>query len=247
MDPPTQLHASHSDLADFDGFSQDEIFDGDICKIDPKTISTTIYIKSCEYNKFNNDLKQRYGEPVDKGKHGLIFRGYILDSSVMEQVVITSYPTTCTLNIQGRGHSTWVNIVLKDIIRNVSLPNHHPESSVIDFSLAYDDEFPPLSQSTPHRVQDTVKHQHSTSSNVLPQTECELNSPSNSKQVQELTAQLALYKNVQRNEHKPATANNTTSTSSLLKDQYITQLQRATLCYSLIPDECIQCIYSPNK
>ena len=101
MDPPTQLHASHSELADFDGFSQDEIFDGDICKIDPKTISTTVYIKPCEYNKFNNDLKQRYGEPVDKGKHGLIFRGYILDSSVMEQVVITSYPTTYTLNIQG--------------------------------------------------------------------------------------------------------------------------------------------------
>ena len=92
-----------------------------------------------------------------------------------------------------------MNIILKDIIRNVSLPNHHPESSVIDFSLAYDDGFPPLSQSTPHRVQDTVKQQHSTSSNVLPQTECELNSPSNPKQVQELTAQLALYKEMNTN------------------------------------------------
>ena len=253
MDPPTQLHASHSnsELADFFFFSQDEIFDGDICKIDPKTISTTVYIKPWEYDKFNNDLKLRYGDPVDKGKHGLIFRGYILDSSVMEQVVITSYPSTCTLNIQGRGHATWVSIILKDIIKNLSLPNQ-PDSSDINFSLGYDEEFPPLLQSTPHRVQETVKYQP-TSSSVQPQTESELNSSSDSKQVQELTAQLALYKemntNLQRQiiQLQQALRSRTSTSSNLIEEPCVTSSSQMRLKLCWLKNALRTCLPLPKK
>ena len=202
MAAPTQLDTSCCNDSEFIGFSQDDIFDGDICKIIPKTISTTVYIKPCAYDNINNELKARYGQPENKGKHGHIFRGSILEDSILAFVTITSYSSTCTLSIQGRGHSTWVYNVLKDIVKRIS---SKPEDSTVDFSLDFEVDFPPLSQSTPQQSQSIPRQRQVSSSqdrlkfcDGSTQTDTEICCESN-KQIQDLHAQLELYKEMNSN------------------------------------------------
>ncbi len=97
----------------FNGFTNKEIYTNSLWKIEPKSQSTTIAINPDIFDELNYQLCSRYGEPQDNAKHGLIYRTILPNS--LQNVIITCYASTCTISVQGMGHSAWVEKVLPEL------------------------------------------------------------------------------------------------------------------------------------
>jgi len=81
-------------------------------KIKPKKKSTTISVNPDIFDNITSELKLLYGEPVDKGQFGCIYRCTDFDDTT---VTITCYESTSTISVQGTLHVSWVDSVLHDI------------------------------------------------------------------------------------------------------------------------------------
>ena len=61
---------------------------------------------------------------------------------------ITCYPTTCVISVQGAPQLIWIDRTLPDIAQDIiddqgETPDS-TESTAVNFSLNYDEHFPPL-------------------------------------------------------------------------------------------------------
>ena len=109
----------------FNGFSNGDIFNGSLWKIQPKSRSTTIAVNPdiYMYDQLNQELCGMYGVPERKGKNGMIYRCMMSnghDDDLLQQVAITCYQSTSTLSIQGGAHQKWVEDILPEIETGLS-------------------------------------------------------------------------------------------------------------------------------
>ena len=158
MGVPTHLWKSFN--GSFNGFTDQEIY-SNLWEIEHHSLSTTVRVKPEIFDHLTNELLSRYGPPQNHRRNGQIFRTVMPD--ILKQVTITCYPTTNVLSVQGAPHLAWVDSVLTEIghilVELETEPNTtsatcattpEPTSSVVNFSLNYDVNFPPLpTQSLP--------------------------------------------------------------------------------------------------
>jgi lysophospholipase L1-like esterase len=98
----------------FNGFTNVDIFDHSLWKVEPKTLSTTIAVNPDIFDQLTYELCARYGSPEDKGRYGCIYR-CVMPGELSQHVTVTCYASTSTLSVQGSQHQTWVDIVLSEI------------------------------------------------------------------------------------------------------------------------------------
>ena len=158
----------------FNGFSNGDIFNGSLWKIQPKSRSTTIAVNPDIYDQLNQELSGMYGVPERKGKNGMIYRCMMSnghDDDPLQQVAITCYQSTSTLSIQGGAHQKWVEDILPEIENKLSLSAEESLPLPRASSTPLHPLHPSPSQSTtaeeslslPHASSTPVHHQSTTS------------------------------------------------------------------------------------
>lgn len=147
----TGPHLWQSHHGTFNGLSNSEIY-ATIWQITNSTSSTTLAINPDYYDEVTSELSAMYGNPVNKGKYGHLYRCIVLDGdhNSPTQVTITCYASTFKIHVQGCLHRAWVDNILPDIGHKLQqqITDDDESLGIINFSLNYDQDFPSLA-STP--------------------------------------------------------------------------------------------------
>ena len=129
-------------------------FNSNLWEIEHHSLSTTVRVNPEIFYHLTNELSSRYGPPQNHRRNGQIFRTVMPDT--LKQVAITCYPTANVLSVQGAPHLAWVDSLLTEIghilveletesdTSATCATTPEPISSVVNFSLNYDVNFPPL-------------------------------------------------------------------------------------------------------
>lgn len=122
----------------FPGFSNLDIFNDTLWKIQQKSSSYTVSVNPTCYDKLMNELEHRYGV-AEEIPHGIIFRCMHDDGVTTDKVSIRCFPSTTTLSIQGKHYEHWTDTVLKEIgdALKDALPVLFSDSNEADVSIPF--------------------------------------------------------------------------------------------------------------